>query len=69
MSGYFVANNNPSKLGGGAPGHQPQLIGGGANSNIVVVWLEVQKEDSHAMILRQAMGKNPMAQRCNWLCR
>ena len=33
MSGYFVANNNPSKLGGGAPGHQPQLIGGGANSN------------------------------------
>ena len=26
-------NSNPSSLGGGVPGFQPQLLGGGANSN------------------------------------
>lgn len=32
MSGY-ITDTNPSKLGGGIPGFQPQLLGGGANQN------------------------------------
>lgn len=32
MSGY-INDTNPSKLGGGIPGFQPQLLGGGANQN------------------------------------
>ena len=32
MSGY-INDTNPSQLGGGLPGVQPKLIGGGSNSN------------------------------------
>lgn len=32
MSGY-ITDTNPSKLGGGIPGFQPTLLGGGANQN------------------------------------
>ena len=57
MSGYFVANNNPSKLGGGAPGHQPQLIGGGANSNSGSGMVGSSERGQSRMILREAMGR------------
>lgn len=51
-------NATNSSLGGGQPGHQPQLLGGGANSNSGSGMVGSSERGRSRMILREAMGRS-----------
>lgn len=56
MSGN-LNDTNPSKLGGGIPGFQPGLLGGGANSNSGTGMVGSSARSRNRFIMRDAMGK------------
>ena len=56
MSGN-INDTNPSKLGGGIPGFQPALLGGGANSNSGTGMVGSSARARNRFIMRDAMGK------------
>lgn len=50
-------NTTNSSLGGGKPGAQPQLLGGGANSNSGSGMVGSSERGQSRMVLRSAMGR------------
>lgn len=61
MSGYTY-DSNPSSLGGGVPGFQPALLGGGANSNSGSGMVGGSMRGVNRFVMRDAMGKlSPIA--------
>ena len=50
-------NTSGKTLGGGVPGHQPQLLGGGANSNSGSGMVGSSERGRSRMVLREAMGR------------
>lgn len=50
-------NATTSKLGGGTPGFQPALLGGGANSNSGSGMVGGSERGTSRNVIRQAMGK------------
>lgn len=61
MSGY-TNDSNPSSLGGGVPGFQPVLLGGGANSNSGSGMVGGSMRGVNRFVMRDAMGKpSPIA--------
>lgn len=56
MSGYIL-DSNPSKLGGGVPGFQPALLGGGANSTSGTGMVGGSARGINRFVMRDAMGK------------
>lgn len=61
MSGY-TNDSNPSSLGGGVPGFQPKLLGGGGNSNSGSGMVGGSMRGVNRFVMRDAMGKpSPIA--------
>ena len=56
MSGN-ISDTNPSKLGGGVPGFQPGLLGGGANSNSGSGMVGSSARSRNRFIMRTAAGR------------
>ena len=60
MSG-FINDPNASTLGGGIPGFQPKLLGGGANANGGSGMVGGGERGLDRMVLRQAFGNARLA--------
>jgi hypothetical protein len=66
MSGN-ISDTNPSKLGGGIPGFQPKLLGGGANTKSGSGMVGGQGRGKTRIELRKAVGKYNYLRKANIL--